>query len=414
MNADVHILSTLPFSGSKDPDYYATNPVPSLYEFKQMWAAWDLVTRRMIPREEMLSKPIKLRNACIFYLGHIPAFFDMHLTRATGTPATEPAFYHQLFERGIDPDVDNPENCHAHSEIPDEWPPLKEILEYQERVRARTKLLYRETDFRSDRKVGRAIWLGFEHEGRWILGLPVRSNVNVIYVAMHLETLLYMLVQSDKTVPPAGLTPNFAALAKQAQEHAVPNQWIKVPQTNIKIGMNDLENDQGPDRYFGWDNEKPQRMCEVPSFETKARPLTNEDYGRFLEHRNEHKIPASWTLVSNRSSAEVNGNTQANGYSGNLDGFSAPLTDAFLHGKFVRTVYGAVPLRYALHWPVFASYDELNSCAKWMNGRIPTAEEVHSIYAHAEAVKSKEVDSILTRKISAVNGYTTLSDHLSR
>lgn len=72
-----------------------------------------------------------------------------------------------MFERGIDPDVDNPENCHAHSEIPDEWPPLKDILAYQGRVRARTRLLYGTINVAKQHRIGKAIWLGFEHEGQY-------------------------------------------------------------------------------------------------------------------------------------------------------------------------------------------------------------------------------------------------------
>ena len=154
-----------PFVFPSKPEKYAASPTPSLAEFEQLWIAWDLVTRHMIPEQEMTSKPINLRNACIFYLGHIPAFLDMHLTNATGKAPTEPAFYHAMFERGIDPDVDNPQNCHAHSEIPDEWPSLEEILVYQGRVRARTRSLYETSNIANDHRIGRAIWLGFEHEG---------------------------------------------------------------------------------------------------------------------------------------------------------------------------------------------------------------------------------------------------------
>ena len=53
---------------------YAADPIPSLEEYHSLWTAWDIVTRGMVPREELLSKPIKLRNALIFYLGHTPAF----------------------------------------------------------------------------------------------------------------------------------------------------------------------------------------------------------------------------------------------------------------------------------------------------------------------------------------------------
>lgn len=165
MNSDLHFVSKPAFSYSLKAHEYAAQPVPSLREFSELWAAWDLVTRVMIPEQELLSKPIKLRNCCLFYLGHIPAFLDIHLTRATGKTATKPGVYHQLFERGIDPDVDNPEHCHAHSEIPDEWPPIAEILGYQERVRERTRDLYNSNAVEADRKLGRAMWIGFEHEG---------------------------------------------------------------------------------------------------------------------------------------------------------------------------------------------------------------------------------------------------------
>ena len=164
MDIDLHLVSKATLTYPSKPSEYAAQPVPTLKEFEQLWAAWDLVTRHMIPDQELLSKPIKLRNCCLFYLGHIPTFFDIHLTRATGEAPTNPGFYHQIFERGIDPDVDNPENCHAHSEIPDEWPPIEEIVAYQARVRARARSLYQNKVVEANRKIGRAMWIGFEHE----------------------------------------------------------------------------------------------------------------------------------------------------------------------------------------------------------------------------------------------------------
>lgn len=147
------------------PEKYASQPVPTLQDWQSLWASWDLLTRYLIPDEDLLSKPIKLRNCPLFYLGHIPTFLDIHLTRATSGKPTEPAYFTQIFERGIDPDVDNPENCHAHSEIPDTWPPLDDILAFQNRVRERVTSLYETRSSETDRRVGRALWLGFEHEG---------------------------------------------------------------------------------------------------------------------------------------------------------------------------------------------------------------------------------------------------------
>lgn len=219
---------------------------------------------------------------------------------------------------------------------------------------------------------------------------------------MHLETLLYMLLQSDQTRPP-GMKPDFELLAKQAQMTAVPNKWIVVPSCTFSEGMNDLESDEGPDRYFGWDNEKPKRSIHVPAFEAQARPLTNGDYARFLDQTSQEMLPVSWISEKTRSS-QSNDSADAIGNGIYMNGASPRLTNAYLKGKSVRTVFGPVPLEYAVDWPVFASYDELSACAAWMNGRIPTVEEARSIYHHVDINKNKHTDSILTRKVSAVNG----------
>jgi hypothetical protein len=215
-----------------NPSVYAASTVPTLDDWTGLWTIWDVVTRGMIPNQELLEKPIKLRNACIFYLGHIPTFLDIQLTKATTLRPCEPSYYPQIFERGIDPDVDNPEHCHAHSEIPDEWPPLEEILEYQGKVRAKVHRLYGAGEI--PRNVGRALWIGFEHE------------------IMHLETLLYMLLQSDKTLPPTPFAPDFERDAKLAEATRVPNEWFEIPEQKITIGLDDPEDNSGRDNHFGW------------------------------------------------------------------------------------------------------------------------------------------------------------------
>ncbi|EDN92656.1 hypothetical protein SS1G_08519 [Sclerotinia sclerotiorum 1980 UF-70] len=222
------------------------------------------------------------------------------------------------------PDVDNPEQCHAHSEIPDEWPPLEEILSYQEKVREKVAKYYASQDI--PRNLGRALWLGFEHE------------------AMHLETLLYMLLQSDKTIPPTSGIPDFKGEAERAEASRVPNEWFNIPEQEIVIGLDDPEDNSGPDNHFG---------CN-----------------------------------------------------GSIGGASPPpLTKAYLTGKAVRTIYGLVPLEYALDWPVFASYDELSGCASWMGGRIPTVDEVRSIYSHVDGLNVKKAERHLGKTVPAVNGH---------
>lgn len=264
------------------PYLYAGSVLQTLEDWEALWAAWDVVTNGMLPGEELLDKPIKLRNACIFYLGHIPTFLDIQLTKTTKESPTDPASYYGIFERGIDPDVDNPELCHAHSEIPDEWPPVEDIRVYQKRVRSRLRGLYASGQEKIPRHVGRAIWIGFEHE------------------LMHIETLLYMMVQSDKTLPPPQVErPDFEKIAEKAHAARVPNQWFDVPAQEITVGLDDPEDSVNPNLHFGWsvihlpkytqpvltrqrDNEKPVRHIHVHAFQAKGRPITNEEVSSIM------------------------------------------------------------------------------------------------------------------------------------
>lgn len=213
-----------------------------------------------------------------------------------------------------------------------------------------------------------------------------------------------MLLQSEDVLPPPGARPDFEAMAEDARKSSVPNEWILVPTDKVKLGMNDPENDEGPDRYFGWDNEKPERYAQVAAFEAKARPITNEEYAQFLHATNQKQLPASWHGHSLSA-----GKLQPAGEDSSANATGASKFEYFLSGKSVRTVYGAIPLQLALDWPVFASYNELASCAAWMGGRIPTKEEVRSIYSFVDTTNSSMTDSILTKKISAVNGYMITS-----
>jgi len=328
----------------------------------------------MLPEEELLEKPIKLRNACIFYLGHIPTFFDMKLASQTNGKHTPPEHYPLIFERGIDPDVENPEQCHAHSEIPDEWPPLAEILEHQVRVRERVKGLYTSGEA-SNPKIARVLWLGYEHE------------------AMHLETLLYMLIQSEKTLPPPNCArPDFEAEAEHSKSQANENEWFTIPEQDITLGIGDPETENGPPRHFGWDIEKPARHIHVHSFAARGRPITNGEFADYLEKTNNPKLPSSW-IEKPSSNGHSNGHTNGTSLS------------TYLAGKSIRTIYGAIPLSLALDWPVTASYDELNACAAWMGGRIPTLEETRSIYQHAHTWQTEKASQALSSAIPAVNGH---------
>lgn len=390
----LHLLNKHTMAFSLKPSGYVASHIPSLKDWQDLWSYWDAVTQHMLPNDELLDKPIKLRNACIFYLGHIPTFLDIQLTKTTKTAPTEPAAYWTIFERGIDPDVDNPDHCHAHSEIPNEWPLVDEILQYQDKVRARLIQLYATGESQILRDVGRGIWVGLEHE------------------IMHLETLLYMMLQSDKTLPPPGTThPNFEALAKEAYEARTSNDWFTIPEQDIVIGLDDPEEVLDSRDHFGWDNEKPARKKKVHSFQSKGRPITNEEYAQYMFDMKTAKLPASWaeetTEHVNGTNRYLNGhnNGHTNGYTNGHTNGGNSLPPSFMEGKSVKTVYGPVPLKYALDWPIYTSYDELAGCAAWMGGRIPTFEEARSIYTHVDYMRKEQAEHKLGKTVPAVNGH---------
>lgn len=281
--------------------------------------------------------------------------------------------------------MDDPTHCHDHSEVPDSWPPLSEILEHAARVRSRiTESLNSGLAFK-DRRLGRGLWLAYEHE------------------AMHLETFLYMLIQSERVLAPPGLDrPDFKTLAEQARNNRVENKWHRIPAQKITVGLDDAENNEGPDRYFGWDNERPSRQISVKAFEAQSRPISNGEYARFLEATHATSVPASW-VTGYMGSKQTNGVNGVNGSSNGVNGLSKVVSPGYLEDKAIRTVYGLVPLKYTLDWPVMASYDELAAFARWSNGRIPTLEEARSIYNYVDSTRSA-LEQNPSKLISAVNG----------
>lgn len=252
--------------------------------------------------------------------------------------------------------MDDPQKCHSHSEIPDEWPALDEILDYQEKVRNRVKSTLQRDDLAHNRTLAEALWIGFEHE------------------AMHLETFLYMLLQSDKTLPPTGVDkPDFEKIFRDARKHAKPNEWFTIPAQTLSVGLEDADLTSVPSATFGWDNEKPERTVAVVPFEAQARPITNGEYAKFLQANHMVQGPASWVLSHSNPHFPISGVSQDN----------PGATKDFMSNFAVRTMFGLVPLEFAQDWPVMASHDELAEYAEWMGCRIPTFEEVKSIYAHS-------------------------------
>ncbi|KAH0832002.1 hypothetical protein J3R83DRAFT_12905 [Lanmaoa asiatica] len=319
--------------------------IPSMRDWQDMWNAWDFVTLRMIPSSMLFEKPIDLRHMCLFYLGHIPTFLDIHLSRLLQEPHTQPEEFKVSFISGIDPNVDDPTQCHAHSEVPqndEDWPSLSSILSFGERVRERLTKLYMNISsgtIHLTRKFARVLFMTYEHEG------------------LHIETLLYMLLQraGNGTIPPPDFTtPPWESLL--ASWNAVPkpsSPTIVIEATIVTLGIDDIEADDAvkaldvEGHVFGWDNESPSRRVSVDAFRIAWRPITNGEFLKFYTGigKDRAEFPASWVK---HEDTEIR----------------------------VRTLYGPVSMSIAWDWPVLTSYDNLSVYASVQGGRLPTEPEL--------------------------------------
>ncbi|KAJ2714645.1 hypothetical protein H4R19_001625 [Coemansia spiralis] len=265
--------------------------LPTISEWRQLWAAWDVMTCHVVPQDRLAARPIDLRHPLIFYLGHIPAFADIHMAAAELAPLTAPAVYAQWFERGIDPNMDDPTICHDHSDVPDEWPAVSDILAYRDRVRARIGA-WVDTYERSGRAAScdaaRHVWMAFEHE------------------AEHIETFLYMVLQmnlADIRAPIAHPT----VPKTRAKPHTA---WIHYAgRDNVALGLpcDDeaaLAGQPLPAGHiFGWDNESPPTTAAVGPFRIRTQPVTNGEYLAFLKELGDSRgcerslVPQSWVCL---------------------------------------------------------------------------------------------------------------------
>jgi hypothetical protein len=70
---------------------------------------------------------------------------------------------------------------------------------------------------------------------------------------MHLETLLYMMPQSEKTLPPPNTQlPDWKKLAEKARSAAVPNEWFNVPAQEITVGFDEPDDATDVSLNYGW------------------------------------------------------------------------------------------------------------------------------------------------------------------
>ncbi|KAJ3309460.1 hypothetical protein HDU93_005517, partial [Gonapodya sp. JEL0774] len=180
--------------------------------------------------------------------------------------------------------------------------------------------------------LARVMWLAFEHD------------------LMHLETILYMLVQSPNIRLPAGVwRPVFT---KESLEHPVQSSTVVIPSSCVTLGTKGSPSAN----VVGWDNEFPESSVDVPAFEIQSRPVTNVEFLHFLNvtgsWSQDSLVPASWHVTTGDSDSRI---------------------------VRVKTGLGLVDMSTeAQFWPVFVSAAMGDAYAKWKGDgwRLPTEPEV--------------------------------------
>ncbi|MDQ6666384.1 MAG: formylglycine-generating enzyme family protein, partial [Acidobacteriota bacterium] len=205
----------------------------------------------------MYDRPIPERHRIIFYLGHLEAFDWNQIARLElDTPSFHPKF-DQLFEAGIDPEPGK-----APADKPSDWPKLREVADYKNRVRETV-------------------------DGLWDNASPDVRQMAIEHREMHAETFCYMLhnleheKKRDKNAARASDT------VAEATGHRP--EMISIPSGDAILGKRTGDG-------FGWDNEFQQVIRNVPAFAIGKYKITN---GEYLEFVNEgaaarHYVPHYW------------------------------------------------------------------------------------------------------------------------
>lgn len=286
----------------------------------------------LVGDEAYYAQPIGLRHPIVFYEGHLPAFsFNTLVKTALGGAGIDPAL-EALFARGIDPDA--PAAGGPHPEPWRAWPRRAEVRAFADEADARVVDALTRADLDVpghpllDR--GEAVFTILEHE------------------VMHQETLLYMwhrLPFAQKR-PPVGYQPRTGG--------TVPSvEWIDIPAGRATLGV-----DRGT-IPFGWDNEFPAHVVEVPAFSMSRHDVTNAEFLEFVDAGG--YADSRWWTADDWS------------WLGAASVRHPLFWEAHAGGWQWRSMFGLVPLPPA--WPVYVSQAEAAAYARWHGWRLPSEAE---------------------------------------
>eukprot|EP01135_Chromosphaera_perkinsii_P010139 Nk52_evm5s2039 gene=Nk52_evmTU5s2039 len=319
-------------------------------KFEQSWKRSDWLFG-LLTNEGYLERPIGLRFPFIFYEGHLVAFNWKQFIKYLEIPATEAAEFDNLFERGIDPDVETGE-CHQHSADlnadKDYWPGLEQVHDYRDSIRKKVLANMSKLCHTGKEKFGgiKVLDLCLEHE------------------LMHQETLLYMFTQLDKRFIQSqfhGIELESVDLSELANDNCLGfTKYIVIPPGSVTLGGEESATE------FKWDIETPENESFVESFSIRETPITIREFVNFVEaggySKSSYWLPEDWAWKEKS----------------NLQ-FPASWAYDEESGKWVvKTVTSCTSTDLVPSWPVYVSLAEARAYCCWKgNLRLPTEQEYH-------------------------------------
>jgi len=339
-------------------------------KLKKSWTVADLIFN-LINEENggFHQQPISLRHPFIFYLGHLSAFeinqfFNNFLKDPTICSSKNNDFvgFDTIFERGLDPDVDDPTKCHSHSPAPKTWPSVSVIQKYRKYVQE--LVLSNLGKLLAKSKTGTNVMVS---RGRII-------HMCVEHTFMHAETLLYMLqiLEQKYKVRPSNISYDYRRCPVAESER----QPVFIPGGKARMGAGITNID------FGWDNEFPLHIVHVPAFEIDPLPVTNKQYFEFFatgEYNNKvHWLPSDWEWKTSHNHMHPNFWKEKEGK------------------WYVLTLFDEIEFESAAEWPVYVTNAEAFAYTKWKGKRLPTEPEFHRA-AYGVKTAANPVEAELSR-----------------
>mmetsp|Transcript_8599 Transcript_8599/g.17415 ORF Transcript_8599/g.17415 Transcript_8599/m.17415 type:complete len:453 (-) Transcript_8599:115-1473(-) len=303
----------------------------SISLLERSWRRADWVFDEVVPVAALYEKPIDLRHPFLFYMGHLPSFACSIARKRLSDAISFNHYFDDIFERGMDPDVEDPSKCHDHPEEPQEWPEVTKVKEYLRQVRE---------------------WLG-----QLMPQLVPTGDLALIveHDLMHVETLLYMVAQLDGSILLRKLLISDGALDTGSSSV----HWISIPEGSAVLGTaREMAGE------FRWDIELAEDTHHVPAFSIGQYPVTIGEFLEFVEndgYATESLWTADdWTWREKHAIAHPKSWCRRDGQWE----FQGAMHRAWLSGTVLR-------------WPVFVSLAEARAYARWRDARLPSEAEWH-------------------------------------